>query len=96
MITDITVIINADDDAMVGSEGWGEHDARQSTQVFVEQVRERIVQAFPGAEVEVRADTGLVSTKIEINADEPAGDDEEYIRELIAEVWQGWGWLVAA
>lgn len=89
MAAHITIQLNADDDAMVGGEGWGEYDAHSSVSQFAQQVADAVAKAYPGSRITVTPEFSLVSTKIS------GVEDDEYIREIISGVWQSWNWLVA-
>lgn len=95
----ITVRINADDDAMIGAEGWGNYDASASTEQFVAAVEAAIKADYPDTSIRVFADISLFDTKISIDSDESAQEEElitEYVRNIINHVWQTWTWLVEA
>lgn len=96
-LTWMTVDINADDDAMVGGEGWGNHDAAASIDRFEDAVLARLTQAFPGVEITVTTKVDLYATKVQTDGT-PSEEDEvrEHVLRLIEEVWQSWSWLVEA
>ncbi|GAB4203536.1 MAG: hypothetical protein OHK0022_27780 [Roseiflexaceae bacterium] len=98
MVTGISIRINADDDAMVGSEGWGEYDAASSTSMFEQSVADAVAAKFPGASVSVSSDYAISNTRIVIDTDEDERTDENerFVRDIIGDVWESWDWLVKA
>jgi hypothetical protein len=97
MANTIEIIISNDSDGLVGSEGWDGYDAGASLDNLKQLIADRVAKAYTGYTVTVD-DGSLMEDKIYISDDTDDDDyesDENYIRELIGEVWQDWdAWAV--
>lgn len=84
----IFVSIRTDEDVLMGSNGWGEYDEKDSVAAYGNAVEQAIIEAFPGAEVDVTTYGSRLSVETDIDA---ATDDA--IASIVNQVWQSWEWL---
>ena len=84
----IFVSIRTDEDNLMGAAGWGEYDAKDSIAAYGNAVEAAIIEAFPGAEVDVTTYGSRLSVETDI-----AGVTNDDIAAITDQVWQSWEWL---
>lgn len=83
----IHVTLRTDEDNLMGSDGWGEYNEKDSITAYGNAVEAAILEAYPGVEVEV-----TTYGRNNIETDVPAADADT-INAIIDQVWQSWEWL---
>lgn len=84
----IHVYLRTDEDNLMGSAGWGEYDSDDSIAAFGNAVETAVIEAFPGADVDVTTYAAHDSVDTDI---EGVTDDD--IVAIAERVWNTWEWL---
>lgn len=90
-----TIEITLNNDSNWGDTDMTGIDESESESKLEQMVADKVASEYPGFEVEVSS-AQLMRTKIEIydGTENPTDDDEEYIREVISDIWSSWEWVV--
>lgn len=83
----IHVSIRTSEDNLMGAAGWGEYNEKDSIAALGNAVEAAVIDAYPGAEVDV---TTYAARQI-VNSDVSGAEDA--VPAIIDQVWSSFDWL---
>lgn len=93
----IVVWIDSSDESMVGGEGWGQYDARESISEFGKKIQSMIAKEYPKSSSIIKVEQGTLKQSTVYDDDGIDMDNEsEYLRYQIGQIWEEWAWLAEA
>lgn len=82
----IHIYLQTSDDAMMGADGWEGYDKTDSVKAFAQAVEQAVIDAYPGADVDVTTYASCNSVESDVAADDA-------ILEIAQSVWSSFSWL---
>ncbi len=83
----IHIYLRTDEDNLMGAHGWNGHDAKDSIAAFGNAVEAAVIEAYPGAEVDVTT----YAARQTVDSDIAGATDA--VPEIIDQVWSTFDWL---
>lgn len=86
----IHVFVDTSEDAMTGSDGWGDVDEKDTVNKFGDMILEAVIEMFPNADVEVETYAPNQHTETDIDDDGHGtygGTVAEEVQEIITRIY---------